>query len=113
MDTGAPSSPVFPSSGLPRSSMSFSTPRSARVDSPARRTVTIDPLALGDENSEADATQDTTRRRKTRALNQLEENVPPVKDATGEKVMEGFEEFLKTFAWSFIPRDLDKGLTRV
>ncbi|KDQ15120.1 hypothetical protein BOTBODRAFT_109338 [Botryobasidium botryosum FD-172 SS1] len=101
MNANTPSSPAFPafhSSDLPRSSLPPSTPRTPGAGSSTRRTNgTIDPLSLGDDNGEAEATQDTARRRRPPARNQLEENVPPVKDATGEKVMESFEEFLSTF----------------
>jgi hypothetical protein len=48
-------------------------------------------------NGEAEEGQTGGQRRRGARPNQLDGNVPPVRDATGEKVLEGFQTFLKRF----------------
>jgi len=89
-------------SSLPPSSAQFATNNTSTPRS--RQTRTIDPLALDDEGSndapqgegEAEEDNGTSTRRRTRARNQRQDDIPVVKDATGEKVLESFEVFLKT-----------------
>ena len=91
-----PSSGRGPRSSLPPSSVplatqnSQSTPRS----DPNR---TVDPLALDDDASEAEEDGGARSRSRGKGRNQRVGDVPTVKDATGEKVMESFELFLKTW----------------
>ncbi|KAG8993110.1 MCM DNA helicase complex subunit mcm6 [Tulasnella sp. JGI-2019a] len=65
-----------------------------------RQRVAIDPLALagvnGGEDEEEDAATAGGQRRGGRR-NRMPGDIPPVRDATGEKVMEQFEAFLKEF----------------
>lgn len=63
-----------------------------------RQRVAIDPLALagvnGGEDEEEDAAAAAGQRRGGRR-NRMPGDIPPVRDATGEKVMEQFEAFLR------------------
>ena len=80
-------------------------------------------MALGDENgtdamdedgaagrggphAEEDGAGPQIRRRRPKG--QMNMDVPPVRDATGEKVMESFELFLKTYAVVLWQKHLDK-----
>lgn len=92
----------FPSSSnspLPPSSGQIATynPTNTIGSSHAR---TVDPLALDDDeprpSNDREEENASTSRRSTRARNQRMGNIPVVKDATGEKVLESFEIFLKT-----------------
>jgi len=53
----------------------------------------------GPEAEEDGAAQQNRRRRPKGQMNM---DVPPVRDATGEKVMESFELFLKTYAIIYV-----------
>ncbi|KAI9467188.1 MCM-domain-containing protein [Lactarius psammicola] len=97
------SSPPLPRSSLPPSSApqnSLSPNAQSSTRQATRRTT--DALSFGDEGN--DAREDVTetgsrRRRRPRAeqQQQLNGDVPIVKDAVGESVAEAFEAFLKTF----------------
>lgn len=95
MDVDLPSSNgrlSLPPSSAPFATNNTTTPRS-------RLTRTVDPLALDDDNDppEVEAEEDgRSSRRRVRAQNQRQAHIPVVKDATGEKVMESFEVFLKS-----------------
>lgn len=56
-----------------------------------------DPLAIEDSGPDALEAQEEgeVQPRRARARNQIDANVPPVKDVTGEKVMDSFEHFLR------------------
>lgn len=105
MSIDGPSSPLPPSSGLPQSALSSPHTRSLNTSTRATRTITADPLALGENTNGggSQAEEDGARARPGRrgARNQINENVPQVKDATGEKVMESFEIFLNTYVRSY------------
>ena len=87
------SSGLGPRSSLPPSSVPLahnsSTPRS-------RQTAPADILALDDDDPGADEDDGASSRQRPRARNQRVGDIPIVKDATGEKVLESFEIFLKT-----------------
>ncbi|KIJ53815.1 hypothetical protein M422DRAFT_222539 [Sphaerobolus stellatus SS14] len=96
----ASSSRLGPRSSLPPSSAPFATNNSSTPRS--RQTRTADPLALDDDADDGagddEAEEETSSRRsRPRAKNQRQGDIPVVKDATGEKVMESFEMFLKTY----------------
>ena len=96
MDVDMPSSSgVGPHSSLPPSSVPLATRNSSTPHS--RQTVAADPLALEDDDAEADEDDGAGSRRRPRARNQRVGDIPIVKDATGEKVLESFEIFLKKY----------------
>lgn len=84
---GHPSS--LPPSSVPLATRNSSTPRS-------RQTRAADPLALDDDDQEAAEEDATSNRSRPRARNQHVGDIPIVKDATGEKVLESFQIFLQT-----------------
>ena len=63
-----------------------------------------DPLAQDDAvyggNAEAEEDPEAGQRRRGPRGNRQEGDVPPVRDATGEKVLEGFQNFLKRWVES-------------
>ncbi|KAH7101281.1 mis5 protein [Auriculariales sp. MPI-PUGE-AT-0066] len=69
----------------------------------ATATATMDALNVDGDDDEAQtgrATADdasTSTRRRKRVQNTIDQNIPPVRDTTGEKVMEAFELFLKGY----------------
>jgi hypothetical protein len=70
----------------------------------SRQTRTADPLALdddGNDEAEEEGGDSASSSRRPRARNQRAGDIPVVKDATGEKVLESFEVFLKTYVMSF------------
>ncbi|KAF8522892.1 MCM-domain-containing protein [Hysterangium stoloniferum] len=104
MDTDLPSSSR---SSLPPSSVPFATNNSTSTPR-SRQTRTADPLALDDGDDEAEEAEEgdgASSRKRPRARNQRIGDVPVVKDATGEKVLESFELFLKTFTETVELRD--------
>jgi len=54
--------------------------------------------AAGRRGSEAEEDGAAPQNRRWRPKGQMNMDVPPVRDATGEKVMESFKLFLKTYA---------------
>jgi DNA replication licensing factor MCM6 len=54
--------------------------------------------AAGRGGPEAEEGGGAQQNRRRRPKGQMNMDVPPVRDATGEKVMESFELFLKTYA---------------
>jgi DNA replication licensing factor MCM6 len=94
------SSPPLPRSSPPLSSApQNSQSPSARSSTRQATRHTRDALSFGDETNDAreDVTEASSRRRRRpRAEQQLNGDVPIVKDAVGESVAEAFETFLKT-----------------
>ncbi|KAH9002283.1 MCM-domain-containing protein [Lactarius hatsudake] len=96
-------SPPLPRSSLPPSSAqqnSLSPNAQSSTRQATRRTT--DALSFGDEGNDAqeDVTETSSRRRRrprAEQQQQLNGDVPIVKDAVGESVAEAFEAFLKTF----------------
>lgn len=87
------SSPTTPASSLPPSTL----PEAVRSQTPKRTRPTADALALDDVEPEAaDAGDVGYSRRRPRARAHMNGDVPLVKDAVGESVLEAFETFLKT-----------------
>ena len=87
----------------------------SRAGTKSTRTRNANPMALGDEDGtdamnddgiagrrgpEAEEGDAAPQNRRRRPKGQVNMDVPPVRDATGEKVMESFELFLKTYAVS-------------
>jgi DNA replication licensing factor MCM6 len=85
----------------------------SRTGTKSTRTRAANPMSLGDEDGadamdedgvagrgEPEAEEDgaAPQHRRRRPKGQMNMDVPPVRDATGEKVMESFELFLKTYA---------------
>lgn len=103
MNPAQMSSPPLPRSSLPPSSApqnSLSPNAQSSTRQATRRTT--DALSFGDEGNDAreDATETSSRRRRrprAEQQQQLNGDVPIVKDAVGESVAEAFEGFLKTF----------------
>jgi DNA replication licensing factor MCM6 len=96
MDVDMPSSSgLGPRSSLPPSSVPLATQNSESTPH-SRQTRTVDPLALYDASEAEEDNDGASSRRRPKGRNQRAGEVPPVKDATGEKVMESFELFLKT-----------------
>ena len=93
------SSPPLPRSSLPPSSAPPNS-QSPSAQSSTRQATrrTTDALSFGDEANDAreDATEASSRRRRRPRAEQLNGDVPIVKDAVGESVAEAFETFLKT-----------------
>jgi DNA replication licensing factor MCM6 len=83
---GHPSS--LPPSSVPLATLNSSTPY-------LRQTRAADPLALDDDDGEAVEEDAATNRSRPRARNQHIGDIPIVKDATGEKVLESFQLFLQ------------------
>ncbi|KZO90452.1 MCM-domain-containing protein [Calocera viscosa TUFC12733] len=91
-----------PSSLPPSSAPDRSSPRrAAQANGAAGRRQAADPLALNvngdDQPRAAEADEDPDTRSRRRARRQFDEDVPQVKDQTGEKVRESFEVFLKEY----------------
>ena len=99
-----------PSSSNPLQSASATR---SRTGTKSTRTRTANPMALGDEDGtdameedgvagrgrpEAEEDGAGPQNRRRRPKGQMNMDVPPVRDATGEKVMESFELFLKSYA---------------
>ena len=78
-----------PSSAPQASSNGHGTPRRPRP--------VADALTFGDEDGD-DMPEDEAPRRRGRAKQTINVDVPLVKDAVGESVRESFENFLKTYA---------------
>lgn len=103
MNPAQMSSPPLPRSSLPPSSAQQNS-LSPNVQSSTRqatRRTTTDALSFGDEGNDAreDVTETSSRRRRrprAEQQQQLNGDVPIVKDAVGESVAEAFEAFLKT-----------------
>jgi DNA replication licensing factor MCM6 len=93
------SSPPLPRSSLPPSSAPQNS-QSPSAQSSTRQATrrTTDALSFGDETNDTreDATEASSRRRRRLRTEQLNGDVPIVKDAVGESVAEAFETFLKT-----------------
>ena len=85
----------------------------SRTGTKSTRTRAANPMALGDEDGtdpmeedgvagrrgpEAEEDGAAPQNRRRRPKGQMNMDVPPIRDATGEKVMESFELFLKTYA---------------
>ncbi|KAH9977611.1 mis5 protein [Lactifluus volemus] len=100
MDPVQMSSPPLPRSSLPPSSAPLPS-QSPSARSPTRQATrrTTDALSFGDEGNDTreGATDTGSRRRRKPRAEQLNGDVPIVKDAVGESVAEAFEAFLKTF----------------
>jgi DNA replication licensing factor MCM6 len=93
------SSPPLPRSSLPPSSApQNSQSPSARSSTRQATRRTRDALSFGDETNDAreDVTEASSKRRRKPRAEQLNGDVPIVKDAVGESVAEAFEAFLKT-----------------
>ncbi|KAI0311366.1 MCM-domain-containing protein [Amylostereum chailletii] len=93
-----PSSPAAFRSSLPPSSAP--QPSQSTAGTPRRRPArtTQDALSFGDDEAEEEREEGgPTRRRRRPRTQQLEGDVPVVKDAVGESVADAFETFLKTF----------------
>lgn len=91
-----PSSPPTPTSDLPPSSSAGFDPTPAARQSTLRRP-TANALTLEDDEGEAEDTQETGgRKRSRRPRTQPNSDVPLVKDAVGETLGESFESFLRT-----------------
>ncbi|KAF8272164.1 mis5 protein [Lactarius quietus] len=97
------SSPPLPRSSLPPSSAQQNS-QSPNAQSSTRQATrrTTDALSFGDEGNDAreDVTETSSRRRRrprAEQQQQLNGDVPIVKDAVGESVAEAFEAFLKSF----------------
>ncbi|EJU01264.1 MCM-domain-containing protein [Dacryopinax primogenitus] len=88
-------------SSLPASSApDRSSPRRNAQNGTAGRRQAADPLALNgnaDDQPRPPQEEDPDTRQRRRARRQFEEDVPQVKDQTGEKVRESFEVFLKDY----------------
>ncbi|KAI0254879.1 mis5 protein [Lactifluus subvellereus] len=100
MDPVQLSSPPLPRSSLPPSSAPQpSQSPSARSSTRQATRRTTDALSFGDEGNDTQegATEAGSRRRRRPRAEQLNGDVPIVKDAVGESVAEAFEAFLKTF----------------
>lgn len=82
---------LFP---LRSSDMSSQAGPSSRFSSlpPAPQQAAADPLALDEAADDDNAPQGRGSRRKIRSM---ADDIPRVKDSTGEKVMESFQEFLE------------------
>ncbi|KAH9965760.1 mis5 protein [Russula dissimulans] len=95
------SSPPLPHSSLPPSSAPQQHSQSPNGQSSTRQATrhTTDALTFGDEanGTREDVTEASSRRRRRPRAEQLNGDVPIVKDAVGESVAEAFETFLKTF----------------
>ena len=93
------SSPPLPRSSLPPSSAPQPS-QSPNAQSSTRQATrrTTDALSFGDEGNDTQegATEAGSRRRRRPRADQLNGDVPVVKDAVGESVAEAFEAFLKT-----------------
>lgn len=92
------SSPPLPRSSLPPSSaLQNSQSPSARSSTRQATRRTRDALSFGDEANDAreDVTEASSKRRRKPRTEQLNGDVPIVKDAVGESVAEAFEAFLK------------------
>ncbi|KIM58761.1 hypothetical protein SCLCIDRAFT_1218308 [Scleroderma citrinum Foug A] len=98
MDMDGLSSPPAPRSSLPPSSAPDPTLSSNGTPRSAQRRPAPDALAFGgdEEQGTQDADEQGGRRRR-KARNQPNGEVPMVRDAVGESVCESFETFLKTF----------------
>jgi DNA replication licensing factor MCM6 len=95
MDVDVPSSSgLGPRSSLPPSSVPLATNNSSTPRSRLARSTDL--LALDDDDAAPDEDDTASSRRRPRARNQRVGEIPIVKDATGEKVLESFEIFLKT-----------------
>lgn len=95
------SSPPLPRSSLPPSSAPQNLSPNAQSSTRQATRRTTDALSFGDEGNDAreDATDASSRRRRrprAEQQQQLNGDVPIVKDAVGESVAEAFEAFLKT-----------------
>lgn len=88
----------LPPSSAPPGSQSSNGHNTPRRGTPQRNRAPIDALNLGDDEAEeVDDNQEQAARRRRRPRNQqLDGDVPMVKDAVGESVQENFEEFLRT-----------------
>ena len=88
----------LPPSSAPAGSQSSNGHHTPRRGTPQRNRAPIDALNLeDDEAEEADENQEQATRRRRRPRNQqLDGDVPMVKDAVGESVQESFEAFLRT-----------------
>jgi DNA replication licensing factor MCM6 len=99
MDPVQMSSPPLPRSSLPPSSAPLPS-QSPSTRSPTRQATrrTTDALSFGDEGNDTreGATDTGSRRRRKPRAEQLNGDVPIVKDAVGESVADAFEAFLKT-----------------
>ena len=93
------SSPPLPRSSLPPSSAPQNS-QSPNARSSTRQATrhTRDALSFGDETNDAreDVTEASSRKKRKPRTEQLNGDVPIVKDAVGESVAEAFEAFLKT-----------------
>jgi DNA replication licensing factor MCM6 len=93
------SSPPLPRSSLPPSSApQNSQSPSARSSTRQATRRTRDALSFGDETNDAreDVTEASSKKKRKPRTEQLNGDVPIVKDAVGESVAEAFEAFLKT-----------------
>ncbi|KAG8906778.1 MCM DNA helicase complex subunit mcm6 [Tulasnella sp. 403] len=72
--------------------------RSSPAPQPRQRAA-VDPLALANDGRPQEAEEDGApgARRSRAKTHRMPGDVPPVRDATGEKVMEQFEDFLRTY----------------
>jgi DNA replication licensing factor MCM6 len=98
MNSVQTSSPPLPRSSLPPSSAPQPQSQSARSSTRQATRRTTDALSFGDEANDAreDATEASSRRVRRPRTEQLNGDVPIVKDAVGESVAEAFEAFLKS-----------------
>src|SRR5258708_3028408 len=113
MDINGSDSPP-PSSSNPLQNAS-ATP--SQTGTKSTRTRAANPMPLGDEGGtdpmeedrvggrrgdEAEEDGAPPQNRRQRPKGQMNMDVPPIRDATGEKVMESFELFLKTYALIYV-----------
>ncbi|KAI0053772.1 MCM-domain-containing protein [Auriscalpium vulgare] len=87
----------LPPSSAPAPSQSTSTNRASTSRQATRQTA--DALSFGDDEADEarEETEAGSRRRRRPRTQQINGDVPIVKDAVGESVAEAFETFLKTF----------------
>ena len=101
MDVDGPSSPPLRYTSPPPSSapnLGLSSPgRSGSAATPRRGRRQSDALGLPDDEAEEVDPNANQSRRRGRARNQINVDIPIVKDAVGESVQEAFETFLRTY----------------
>lgn len=93
---GLSSSPPLRATSLPPSSAPQAS--SNGHGTPRRRRPVADALTFGDEDGDDMPEDEAAPRRRGRARQIINVDVPLVKDAVGESVRESFENFLKTYA---------------
>ena len=98
MDVDGASSPPLRYTSLPPSSAPLPTPSSpaGSQTTPRRNRQQSDALGLPDDEAAEVEQEGAPSRRRNRARNQANLDVPIVKDAVGETVQEAFETFLRT-----------------